>query len=235
MWPFRRKRRSDVRTGAALAPTAAERRAFDRVHRWYYDTQVWRHTTYRGIPIQKWVGDLWNYQEILEALRPTLVVEFGTNAGGSALWFADTLERIAPPASVLTVDVNGEKCNEVTKSDPRVERMVLSSIDPVVATRVRDRRALRPGPVFAILDSDHSKAHVLAEMESLRDVLVTGDVLIVEDGNVNGHPVFPTFGEGPLEAAREYARRHPDDYARDAAREAKFGFTFAPEGYLFRR
>lgn len=230
-----RKRRTDgIGVGGPVPASRAERRAFERFHRWYYDTEVWRTTAYRGIPIQKWVGDLWNYQEILDELRPTLVVEFGTNRGGSALWFADTLERIAPPARVLTVDVRGDACNPRTCADRRIERLVISSIDPSVAVRIRARRAERPGAVFAILDSDHAKAHVLAEMESLRDVLVTGDVLIVEDGNVNGHPVLPEFGEGPLEAVRAYAGRHPGDYARDAARESKFGFTFAPEGYLRR-
>ena len=232
---FRREQRHGLPPGEVPAPTVAERRALERFHRWYYDSQVWRRTAYRGIPIQKWVGDLWSYQEILQELRPTLLVEFGTNAGGSALWFADTLERIRPPARVLTVDVNGKKCATLSSTDPRIERMLVSSTDPGVAVRIQALRAARPGPVFAILDSDHAKAHVLAEMESLRDVLFSGDVLIVEDGNVNGHPVYPTFGEGPLEAARAYAILHPDDYERDVGREAKFGFTFAPEGFLRRR
>ena len=92
-----------------------------------------------------------------------------------------------------------------------------------------------PGPIFAILDSDHSKSHVLAEMMNLRPVLAPGDYLVVEDSNVNGHPVRPFFGPGPYEAVREYFRRFPSDYERDAERAAKFGFSFAPAGFLRRR
>jgi cephalosporin hydroxylase len=41
----------------------------------------------------KSVVDLWNYQEILSQLRPVLVIEFGTNHGGSALFCPASLEN----------------------------------------------------------------------------------------------------------------------------------------------
>lgn len=70
---------------------------------------------------------------------------------------------------------------------------------------------------------------------NLRPVLVSGDYLVVEDSNVNGHPVLRSFGPGPYEAVREYFRRFPGDYEHDTEREAKFGFTFATNGFLRRR
>ena len=72
-------------------------------------------------------------------------------------------------------------------------------------------------------------------MELLRPLLKSGDYLVVEDGNVNGHPFFKEFGEDPYEAIREYFGRHPEDYERDAVREEKFGFTLAVSGFLKRR
>jgi cephalosporin hydroxylase len=69
----------------------------------------------------------------------------------------------------------------------------------------------------------------------MREILGPGDYLVVEDGNINGHPVLPGWGEGPWEALDEYFRRYPDDYLRDEARERRFGFTFAPRGYLIRK
>jgi cephalosporin hydroxylase len=96
-------------------------------------------------------------------------------------------------------------------------------------------RTERPGPVFAILDSDHRMDHVLGEMLLLRPLLLPGDYLIVEDSNINGHPVLPDWGPGPFEAAAEYFARFPSDYERDTAREHKFSFTFATNGFLIRR
>ena len=68
----------------------------------------------------------------------------------------------------------------------------------------------------------------------LRDLTRPGDYVVVEDGNINGHPVLPDWGPGPWEAIEEYESRHPDDYRHDTEREGKFGFTFAPRGYLIR-
>jgi cephalosporin hydroxylase len=90
------------------------------------------------------------------------------------------------------------------------------------------------GALFMILDSDHSKAHVLRELELLSPLLRSGDYLVVEDTCVNGHPVRPEFGPGPMEALEEFLREHPGQFIADREREAKFGFTAAPSGYLIR-
>ena len=76
--------------------------------------------------------------------------------------------------------------------------------------------------------------HVLAELELLRGVVKTGDYVVVEDGNVNGNPVCPDRGEGPKEAVDAYFERYPDDYRLDLERESKFGFIFAPSGFLIK-
>ena len=63
-------------------------------------------------------------------------------------------------------------------------------------------------------------------MVNLRDILVAGDYLVVEDSNINGHPVAKSFGPGPYEAIQEYFRMFPQDYDHDFDRERKFGFSF---------
>ena len=82
--------------------------------------------------------------------------------------------------------------------------------------------------------SDHSMKHVFLELVQLRSLTRPGDYVVVEDGNINGHPVVPDWGPGPYEALEEYFSRYPDDYRRDTEREEKFGFTFAPNGFLIR-
>ena len=54
----------------------------------------------------------------------------------------------------------------------------------------------------------------------------------MEDTNVNGHPVAPGFGPGPMEAVEQFLRER-QDFAVDADQE-KFFLTFNPSGYLRR-
>lgn len=204
---------------------------FDDYHQWYYDSKVWRSTTWLGVPCQKSVQDMWNYQEIIHSLKPTLVVEFGVYCGGSALYFASLLDQIGF-GRVQGFDIDLSMVHETARDHPRVSLMECSSTDPQVAPRIESARD--GGPIFAVLDSDHSRRHVLAELELITPVLRPGDYMIVEDTNINGHPVLPGWGPGPFEALQEFLEANPDAYTQDKDRELKFGWTQAPEGFLIR-
>jgi cephalosporin hydroxylase len=204
-------------------------------HLWYYNTLVWQQTTWMSVHTYKSPMDMWNYQEILVSLQPSLLIEFGTCDGGSALFFSSVMRQIGRPYVVVSVDIEASRISDRTKADPNIRLLTMSSASPEAQQLIKTLRQKSPGPAFAILDSDHSKQHVLAEMISLRDILVAGDYLVVEDSNVNGHPVIKSFGPGPYEAIQEYFRMFPMDYEHDFDRERKFGFSFAPNGFLRRR
>lgn len=210
------------------------RSAPTRYHIWHYNSHLWEDTKWMGVTTLKSPSDMWNYQEILVALKPSLLIEFGTRYGGSALFFAAVMRQLGHRFKVLTVDIDAETVSQPTRRDPDVEILTMSSTDPRVAARIATLRGEYPGHVFAILDSDHARAHVLEEMKSLRPVLAPGDYMIVEDSNVNGHPVYPSHGPGPYEAIEDYFREFPGDYTHDRKREKKFGFTWAPNGFLIR-
>jgi cephalosporin hydroxylase len=204
-------------------------------HRWYFDEKVWTRTTFFGLHCLKSVSDMWNYQEILFLLKPAVIVEFGTYHGGSALYFALMMSMIYPPSRILSVDIDQSVVGQFVRNHPAIELLEQSSTSPIVADRVRALRASQPGPAFFILDSDHTKEHVLNEMLQIRPLTLPGDYVVVEDSNMNGHPIRPDSGPGPYEAIEEYLERYPDDFISDSARETKFGFTFAPNGFLIRR
>jgi len=211
-------------------------KAPEQYHLWYYNTKVWEKTTFMGVRCLKSVSDMWNYQEIIFELKPSLIVEFGAYKGGATLFFSEILKWINPNSKVLTVDnMSPNKYNEHVRNNPHIEIFTSSSADPKVADKIVELRKQFPGPVFAILDSDHHKNHVLAEMKMLRNLLEHGDYVVVEDSNTNGHPIDTDFGDGPMEAILEYEKELPDDYTHDTQRENKFGFTFAPHGFLIRK
>ncbi|WP_242638544.1 rhamnosyl O-methyltransferase [Mycolicibacterium sp. S2-37] len=206
----------------------------DEYHKWYFNTHVWMKTTWMGIDTWKSVADMWNYQEILFDLKPSLVIEFGTNQGGSALYFANVMRQIGAPFKVLSVDINHMPLSPQARRDPDVLFVESRSTVPAIAEQIDLLKREYPGKIFAILDSDHSKDHVLAEMMLLRPLLSSGDYLIVEDSMLNGHPNLPGWGPGPYEAIEAYEAEFPDDYTHDVKQEQKFGFTFAPNGFLIR-
>jgi cephalosporin hydroxylase len=210
-------------------PTGSEPEEY---HKWYHNTAVWKKTTWMGVTCWKSVADMWNYQEILFELKPSLVIEFGTYHGGSALFFANVMRQIGERFKVLSVDIYHGALDPATRCDPDIVFVESRSTVPTVAGHIQRLKNEFPGRVFAILDSDHSMDHVLAEMRLLRPLLCVGDYLVVEDSSVNGHPVLPGFGPGPYEAIKAYEHEFPNDYRHDIAREHKFGWTQATNGFL---
>ena len=85
---------------------------------------------------------------------------------------------------------------------------------------------------MVILDSDHTRDHVLRELELYAPLVTPGSYLVVEDTNINGHPVAPEFGPGPMEAVEAFLET-TDEFEVDRARE-KLMLTFNPSGYLRR-
>lgn len=200
--------------------------------RYYYTnaTQTWKNTTWMGVPIWKNPKDLWVYQEMLWELRPDLIVETGTNYGGSAYFFASMLDLISPDtdAKVMTVDISLRK---ERPEHPRIEYMKGSSVSDEIVSQFR-AAAEQATTVMVVLDSDHHYDHVLAELRALHSLVTVGSYLVVEDTNVNGHPVNPFFGPGPWEAVETFLAEH-HNFEIDLSRE-KYMHTFNPRGYLKR-
>jgi cephalosporin hydroxylase len=170
------------------------------------------------------------YQEILVHNRPELIIETGTALGGSAFFLASICDTI-DCGRILTVDW---KRREGRPDHPRVTYLLGSSIAPPVVSQVKD--AVRPGErVMVILDSAHERDHVLEELRCYGPLVSAGQYLIVEDTNINGHPVLPDFGPGPMEAVEAFLGEElGGGFAVDRDCE-KFFMTFNPNGYLIRR
>lgn len=187
---------------------------------------TWQQTFWMGVRTEKCPLDMWIYQELLHAIRPQFILETGTRHGGSALFFCQMCDLLGLQTEVVTVDVN-KPANP--PQHPRLTYLTASSTDPAVVAEVR-RRAQGKSPVMIVLDSDHSRDHVLAEMRAYHDLVTPGSYMIVEDTNANGHPVWPEFGPGPMEAIDAFAKENTD-FQIDPRCE-KFLLTFNPRGFL---
>jgi len=201
----------------------------DGFHKFYYDSYAWEDATYwLGILTQKCPLDLWIYQEIIYKLKPDVVIETGTAQGGAALYIASICDLLNN-GKILTIDIKEEAGRP---HHPRIQYLTGSStsekIIELVKTLIKET-----DKVMVILDSDHSKKHVLNELRIYSKFVTKGSYLIVEDTNLNGQPVVPQFGPGPMEAVKEFLKE-TNDFVIDRDRE-KFYLTFNPSGYLKRR
>lgn len=211
------------------AASVAERSIATLFHRMYYGKpeRTWQNTRWLGTKIMKVPTDLWIYQELIHSGRPDLIVETGTFSGASAHYLG-TLCDIVGNGRVITIDI--EHYGEPPEH-PRVTHLLGSSISDEITARVREEAGAAE-TVMVILDSDHTRDHVLAELDTYAPLVTAGSYLIVEDTNVNGHPARPRFGPGPMEAIDDWLPRHPE-FEVDPECE-KFFMTFNPRGYLRR-
>jgi cephalosporin hydroxylase len=198
-------------------------------HRLYYNSadQTWRNTYWLGTPVMKCPLDLWVYQEIVHRLRPSLIVETGTASGGSARYLASVCDEVRS-GQILTIDIESP---EGRPEHSRVEYLHGSSTAAETLAEVR-RRATGQDCVMVILDSDHSYEHVREELRLYHELVTPGSYLIVEDTNLNGHPVLARVGQGPIDAVEEFVA---DDPAFQIDRSCeKFFMTLNPRGFLHR-
>jgi cephalosporin hydroxylase len=168
-----------------------------------------------GHPIEQLPLDMWLYQELIYRERPPFILQTGIRFGGSLLYFAHLLDLMGadPGAIVIGVDIElTDKAREI--EHPRIRMIQGSSTDPDVLRQIEE---LLPAPTgFVSLDSDHRRDHVLRELELYHRFVGVGNHLVVEDTNINGHPVFSSHGPGPFEATSAFLRKNKNFIRHDA-------------------
>lgn len=209
-----------------------EKSIVSQFHKLYYDAHIfgktWCNTFWLGIPTLKCPLDLWIYQEIIFEVKPDVIIECGTAHGGSALFLASVCDLVGN-GKVITIDIEDKKGRP---KHNRIKYLLGSSTSKEIVRKVRS--LVKNGDkVMVVLDSDHHKEHVLNELRIYSNFVTKGSYIIVEDTNINGHPVYPEFGPGPMEAVEEFLREKNKDFVVDKTKE-KFYLTFNPKGYLKR-
>lgn len=204
-----------------------EKFIINEFHKLYYDNahRTWHNTFWLGKPLFKLPLDLWIYQEIIYDLKPDVIIECGTFKGGSALFFASLCDLINK-GKILTIDI---KEREGRPHHKRIQYILGSSTFKTVFDNVRNN-IKEKDKVIVFLDSNHDKYHVLEELKVYSKLVTKGSYLIVEDSNLNGHPVYIDFGPGPMEAIEEFLKIN-NDFIIDKTKE-KFYFSQNPKGYL---
>jgi cephalosporin hydroxylase len=182
-----------------------------------------------GQQIWQFPMDAWVMQEVISELRPDLIIETGTFRGGSAYYYGCLCELLGH-GHVVSIDVAAE----ATIPHARVTYITGSSVDPAVVQQVQalvDR--LGAQQILVVLDSDHSAAHVLEEMQLYSAFVPMGGRMLVQDGCIDEYSVFAIDRPGPKVAIQKFLTQR-SDLVRDTELEHRYMVTFHPWGWLQR-
>ena len=158
-----------------------------------------RRNTWGGHRIIKFPGDCFAMQMLLWRCRPEVLVEIGTQYGGSALLLSSFVEK------VVTLDIADLPGRPVS---PRITYLTGDSASREVFDRVKALVGARRCSV--VIDGNHHAEQVDKELELYAPLVGPGQALILEDTLVDVLD-FRKFraGGGPLRSMRNYLEKNP--------------------------
>jgi cephalosporin hydroxylase len=213
--------------------------------------------TWQGRPIIQYPQDMVAMQELIWQIKPDLIIETGIAHGGSLIFSASmlalldicdaietgsTLDPKNSQRKVLGIDIDIRAHNreaiEVHPMTYRIQMIQGSSIAPEIIEQVK-QAASGYKRILVCLDSNHTHAHVLAELQAYAPLTSVDSYCVVFDTIVEDLPadMFPDRpwgpGDNPKTAVWEYLETHPE-FEIDKSIQNKLLITVAPDGYLRR-
>ena len=182
------------KAGSAWAITAARNRLGYEID-WF------------GVPIIQTPEDIVLMQELMYELKPDVIVEIGIAHGGGAIFYASLLELLGR-GKVIGVDIEIRKHNrEVLEKHPFFKRIELLEGSSITTTMVEEVKKKIPAgaTVLVCLDSNHTRDHVLKELQLYSPLVSSGSYIVVFDTMTSelaeaGAADSMYLNNGPLEA-----------------------------------
>lgn len=207
--------------GAAETVPLYSDRAFEAIARQYLRVgwnQKYTYTfSWLGRPVIQLPDDMVRMQEVIHATRPDLIIETGVAHGGSLVFYASLFAAMGA-GRVLGIDIEIRPHNRAAiEAHPlfgRIELIEGSSTAPEVVARAGEIAAGHER-VMVVLDSDHSRAHVAAELAAYAPMVTPGCYIVATDGVMREVADLPRAGAGwasdnPADAAEAFAAANPD-------------------------
>lgn len=213
--------------------------------------------SWMGRPIIQYPQDIVAMQELIWSIKPDLIIETGIAHGGSLIFSASMLAQLDmvdaieagssldPKLSrrkVLGIDIDIRAHNHAAiEAHPfasRIQMIQGSSIAPEIVEQVT-QIASGYKRILVCLDSNHTHAHVLAELEAYAPLTSVSSYCVVFDTVVEDLPAEMFLdrpwgpGDNPKTAVWEYLKAHPE-FQVDQQIDQKLLISVAPSGYLRR-
>lgn len=172
--------------------------------------------SWMGRPIIQLPEDMIRIQEVIYQLHPDVIVETGVAHGGSLVFYASLCKAMGK-GRVIGIDVeirpHNRKALEAHELFPLITLIEGSSVDSAVVRRVGSLIKSNE-KVLVILDSNHTKEHVLSELRAYSDFVTEGSYIVATDGimeNLVGAPRSnPDWcWNNPKRAAEKFVSQNP--------------------------
>jgi len=173
--------------------------------------------TWLGRPIIQLPEDMVRIQEVIYQVKLDVIIETGIAHGGSLIYYASSFE-VMKKGRIIGIDIeirsHNRKAIESHELFSRITLIEMSSTSPETIRQVKD--LVKSGKtVLVILDSCHTKQHVLDELESYLDLITPGSYIVATDGIMKflhdvprGKPEWAL--DNPVEAVNDFVKRHPE-------------------------
>lgn len=170
-----------------------------------------------GVPVIQLPDDMVRTQEVLWEVKPDVIIECGVAHGGGSIYMASLCKAMGKGRVIgVELEFRGENRKHIESHplSPLITLVEASSIAPETVEKVRGM--IKPGEtVLVVLDSNHTKAHVAAELEAYAPMVTKGSYIVATDGCMEYLEDVPRGKAGwtkdnPAEAARDFVKAHPE-------------------------
>jgi len=210
-----------------------------------WDTKYVYSFTWMGRPIIQLPDDVFRIQEVIYQLKPDVIIETGVAHGGSLIFYA-SLCKAMDKGRVIGIDIEIREHNRKAIEEHELNKFITllegSSIDPIIVNKAKS--LIKPDEtVLVILDSNHSKEHVLSELIAYSPMVTPGSYIVATDGIMKdligaprSHPDWEW--NNPFEAAKEFLSKNSDfqmfipEQPFNEGLIDNFCVTYWPDGWL---
>jgi len=199
----------------------ADPEAFELISRaWLragWDTKYVYGFSWLGRPVIQLPEDMIRIQEVIYDIKPDVIVETGVAHGGSLIFYASLCAAIGK-GRVIGIDIEIRPHNRAAIEEHRLSPMISlvegSSVDADIVKSVKDQIGSTE-TVLVLLDSNHLKDHVLAELEAYSPMVSPGSYIVACDGIMQEVVGAPRTAEdwawnNPIRAANEFVANHSE-------------------------
>lgn len=173
--------------------------------------------TWLGRPIIQLPEDMIRIQEVIYQVKPDVIIETGVAHGGSLIFYA-SLCKVMEKGRIIGVDIeirpHNRKAIEEHELFSYITLIEGNAVDERIVSQVQS--LVKPGEkVLVMLDSNHTKQHVLEELKAYSDLVTVGSYIVAADGIMEQIAGAPRTNEdwswnNPKAAAEEFVKEHKD-------------------------